>query len=523
MVKSTVSIRIGNLFNGCPYKLGLIEKRLLYHILLAVQKSAVKPEEKAKHVEIKIPVKQLYDYENNKDRNSVRNYRTAVENLRKLLLKYNPDKSPWLSIRDTTKNDNWSGTGYVTNYEYAAHDGLTVYLAKSVYDLMTDATKGYSVLSAVAVFALQSKYSQRFYEWCCQWGNRYNPGMDYGFFYFTPEELSKIFGIACHAAQQKQKIIDVAKREIKKLYDENMCDYVFDCFDIYDKVSQKRGRAAIIKYEFRVYKRRSSQLPNSEAKLPEMIKQIMSLFKICQFRKELQAELFDALEMAKATENFSRSVPFILQQYQEKKIANLGGYVRECIRKDLGIDVAPVSEKRPEKLGINAVPVPERKGITGLEEDISLKYGKNIERIKKRLDGENEGGMDDAKLKKDISLRSKYSRKFYKWCCQWGNKYNPGMDYASFYFTPEELNKLFKTTYGAAQQKQRIIDVAKNELKKLYDENACDYAFDCFNIYGKVDQKGGRPAIIKYEFRVYKRRSSQFPTAVSPELIEGLN
>ena len=98
-----------------------------------------------------------------------------------------------------------------------------------------------------------------------------------------------------------------------------------------------------------------------------------------------------------------------------------------------------------------------------------------------------------------MSLKSKYSQRFYELACQYRNK-KP----AQFFIDIEELRDMFMLGSGYKLKtdiKKRIIDVAISELKKAYDENNCDLWLDSWDV--------GKGEKTRFFFNIHTRQQKE--------------
>lgn len=98
-----------------------------------------------------------------------------------------------------------------------------------------------------------------------------------------------------------------------------------------------------------------------------------------------------------------------------------------------------------------------------------------------------------------MSLKSKYSQRFYELGCQYQNKKPSPV----FYIDIEELREMFCLGSGyklKSDVKKRIIDVAMSELKEAFQRNECDLWLEDWE--DEVLKKGNKT---RFWFRVHKR------------------
>lgn len=96
-----------------------------------------------------------------------------------------------------------------------------------------------------------------------------------------------------------------------------------------------------------------------------------------------------------------------------------------------------------------------------------------------------------------ISLKSSYSQRFYEFCSQYKNRQNK-----TFFFTVDQLRQMMmlEDKYpNSAHFKQKVLDVAQNEIKDMYDKGQCDLWFE----YAVKDTDKRR--ILSYFFFVHTK------------------
>ena len=112
---------------------------------------------------------------------------------------------------------------------------------------LVELSRHYTEYSLLVAISLKSIYSQRFYELCCQYRNLGKYGK-------TVDQLKQMFYLEGKYSQLylfKQKVLDVAQKELKAAYEENQCDLWFDY------VQDGRGEKA--HFEFFVHTRENQR------------------------------------------------------------------------------------------------------------------------------------------------------------------------------------------------------------------------------------------------------------------------
>ena len=119
----------------------------------------------------------------------------------------------------------------------------------------TNLSSEFTVFDMYIEMSFKSVYSQRFYEFCCQFRNKKD-----NIFFLTVEEIKRMFNLLevrddkgniiqkeqyKNGSDFKRRVLDKAKNDIRKLYDQGLCDLYFEY-----KVKSKNSRGAVTAYYF---------------------------------------------------------------------------------------------------------------------------------------------------------------------------------------------------------------------------------------------------------------------------------
>lgn len=365
----SLTFRQSNVITQSKVPLSVHERRLLYHILLQLQSLSVSAQGKDR-IEVVISVEQLSACD--EWRHMYRDYRQAADKLMTTRFLINAGGDKWIPVEATKNSDSFQGSCFISYFGKGGNgiwnsqsgEGLVIGLSPMVYSVMTDVLKNFTVVSALAAFTCKSKYSQRFYEWCCQWGNKPKEGFDFGWFYLSPKEINDFFGSNYNVTSIKNEILEVAQKEIKQLYDEKISDYTFQYEPVFDKVSGRRGRGQLVRYEFKVFKRRRAKVSVDITEVSgEDVGKVLRLFDLCSYSKELKKEFLERLQREGTLIEMATRTDYIISKFMAGEVANLGGYVRTVMEKDLKVVVKNVE-------------------LTELEKKLAEKYGSKINFMK---------------------------------------------------------------------------------------------------------------------------------------------
>ncbi|RAJ89774.1 replication initiator protein [Larkinella arboricola] len=305
-----------NAITGARYDYTVTEKRLIYLALIEVEdivKNGVPNDFFNKELTLFIAESQLKKTDQHDHR--FRDYRKAVVSLRKK--DFSIDKP----------DGGWIETGFVNGGEYTKEKGLEVSISKYVVPYLYELTKRFTVLDATVVMTLTSKFSQRFYEWCCQWRS-------VGKFKFTPDELRDVLLAKMTTGNLKQFVIEVAQAELMKMYEEGISDLYFT----YTEDRSGRGRGGSVKqWNFQIHTKKK-QIAQERASNADIVFVAQFLAQI--FGKD--SLLIDhALEALKTHENvkiFAQRVKDLQTSGKLDRTTNKAGYVRSILQKEFGLD-----------------------------------------------------------------------------------------------------------------------------------------------------------------------------------------
>lgn len=154
--------------------------------------------------------------------------------------------------------DEWMNTGYVTMVKHDKKQDLyLVEVSSEIMPYLVALAENFTTYDLTVAISLKSAYSQRFYEYCSQYKNRSNKT-----FFFTVEQLRQMMMLEDkypNIAHFKAKVLDVAQKELKELYDKGQCDLWFE-YAIKDTDKRK-----ILSYFFFVHTKDEDQSLNYQS------------------------------------------------------------------------------------------------------------------------------------------------------------------------------------------------------------------------------------------------------------------
>lgn len=304
-----------NAITGARYDYTVTEKRLIYHALMEVEKivkNGVTDDFFNRELDLLISESLLSRFD--KSENRFRDYRKAVVSLRK--------KDFSIDLPD----DGWIETGFLNGGRYIVGKGLEVKVSAYVLPYLYDLSKRYTILESTVLMTLQSKFSQRFYELCCQWRS-------VGKFDFTPEKLSEILCLKLKTGDLKIKVLEIAQAELMEMFNEGISDIYFT----YTEERGGRGRGGSVKkWIFKIHTKR-------QEKEREKAQNVDLMF-VFNFLGELfnNASIVDkAIEAIGNHENmkdFANRIEKLTSSQRWSQIANKTGYIRSILQNEYGMD-----------------------------------------------------------------------------------------------------------------------------------------------------------------------------------------
>lgn len=139
--------------------------------------------------------------------------------------------------------------------EHPDQETYTVGITPVLLPYFTNLSSEFTVFDMYIEMGFKSVYSQRFYEFCCQYRNKEDK-----VFFMTVQDIKKMFNLLekrdekgniiqkeqyKNGSDFKKRVLDKAKNDIRKVYEAGLCDV---CFDY--KVKSKNSRGAVTAYYF---------------------------------------------------------------------------------------------------------------------------------------------------------------------------------------------------------------------------------------------------------------------------------
>lgn len=209
------------------YHFDLIEKRIVYFIINEVRKKFVETDEGQRDIFNDLVIELAGEQLRKADSNMKRVYE-STKRLRNKDIEINND-------------DEWLNVGFIN---YARHnkktDVMEVGVSHQILPHLVQLTKKFTTYHLAVAITLKSIYTQRFYELCSQWKNK-------GYFYMQLDNLRR--KLKCEDkfksyGEFKRGVIETARKELKELYDQGMCDLYFE----YKTLEKDRKRVVMLEF-----------------------------------------------------------------------------------------------------------------------------------------------------------------------------------------------------------------------------------------------------------------------------------
>lgn len=208
-------IRQANKLTGARYDFSLIEKRCLYLVIREVRRLYVESNtgERTIFNDMFLRFKpsdlmRLGD--------EVKDVYNALRKLRHRDIEIENDKI-------------WLSTSWITAAQHNKEENMyEVTVSRFIMPYLVELSKEYTELDLMAAIAMKSGYSQRFYEFICQYRNRSSE-----FMFFDIDHLRQVLKLEGKYRtyhEFKVRVINPAQKEIKELYDKSQSDIYFTVY-----------------------------------------------------------------------------------------------------------------------------------------------------------------------------------------------------------------------------------------------------------------------------------------------------
>jgi plasmid replication initiation protein len=168
--------------------------------------------------------------------------------------------------------DEWVYTHWILQAKHEKKkDVYNLDVSRDIMPYLVELAGAFTTYDLTVAISLKSTYSQRFYEFCSQYKNRSNKT-----FFFTVEDLRKMMMLEDkypNIAHFKQKVLDVAQKELKESYEAGQCDLWFE-YSVKDTDKRK-----ILSWFFFIYTKGDEQNKTDYESVNACIQRISSILK----------------------------------------------------------------------------------------------------------------------------------------------------------------------------------------------------------------------------------------------------
>ena len=310
------SFKQSNAITGARYDYTTTEKRLIYLSLIEVMKivqQGITDDFFDRELVLFIPESQLKKSDEHDHR--FRDYRKAIVNLRKKDFSIDAPDGGWIE------------TGFVNGGQFIKGKGIEIKVSSYVLPYLHELTKRFTVLDATVVMTLASKFSQRFYEWCCQWRS-------VGQFDFTPDMLRDQLMVKTKTGDLKIYVLEVARTELMKMYEDGISDLYFT----YSEERGGRGRGGSVKrWTFKIHTKKK-EVAQVRAKNEDVIFVMRFLGQIFGKDSPVIDQALGALKTHENVKIFADRADKLQASGKLDRTKNKPGYIRSILQKEFGLD-----------------------------------------------------------------------------------------------------------------------------------------------------------------------------------------
>lgn len=218
MNKNLPSIAQSNALTESRYDFNRLEKNALYCIIRQVRKEYVEETSEQKtysNMRMDIPENILAEIADEAHRKDAKE---ALVSLRHR------------DITITYPDGGWLNVGFVNYAKFnPKRKVFEVEVSSEIMPYLVNLASRYTVLSLTVAITLKSKWSQRFYELCCQYKNHLENGIPS--FHKSIDQLRKMFALEDKYPKLpdlKSRVLDKAQKELKESYEAGVSDLWFE-------------------------------------------------------------------------------------------------------------------------------------------------------------------------------------------------------------------------------------------------------------------------------------------------------
>lgn len=299
----------GNVITMARYDYSLTEKRIVYKIISHLQdKMQVKGLDETLFGDLIlfIPMQDLVENEH---------YNRVKEGIKSLRKKDFEITTPE-QIDTTGKGEHgFLNVGFINWAEYNRLTGLVEFeVSRKLMPYLVELAKGFTFYSLQVALSLKSVYSQRIYECCCRYrdSGKWNISIENLKIMLMIENEKTYIGSNANG-NLKSKILEMAKKEIKNLYDKGDSDLYF----VYE-LTKKSGKV-FTDIKFKIFSAKNPKHEPTKAEDMQAVFKFFSTFFTKEYERKFSIKAMKRLEELQAYSEFSSKMGEIVDDFNELK------------------------------------------------------------------------------------------------------------------------------------------------------------------------------------------------------------
>lgn len=217
-----------NRITTARYELSLLEKRIMYFLLRDIRNKFVLNKNGDKTLFEDLVIKTSSNaLRKNLNETNTQKIKKALKSMRLRSFEWQNNYPEDHELHE------WFEVGFINYGKWSKGGEIEFQVSKQILPFFVELTSRFTEYDSLIAMSLKSKWSQRFYEYCCQWRQS-------GGFKITVSELRnqlKLENKYKDYSALKTFVIKVAHKELKALYNKGQCDVCFDYSE------EKNGRS----------------------------------------------------------------------------------------------------------------------------------------------------------------------------------------------------------------------------------------------------------------------------------------
>ncbi len=217
-----------NRITTARYELSLLEKRIMYFLLRDVRKKFVLKKEGDTTLFDDLIIKTTSSaLRKDLSETNTNKIKKALKSMRLRSFEWQNEYSEDHELHE------WFEVGFINYGKWKRGGDIEFQVSKEILPFFIELTSRFTEYSSLIAMSLKSKWSQRFYEYCCQWRQA-------GGFVLSIKNLRAQLLLETKYVKYstlKKNVVDVAHKELKTLFDKGQCDVCFEYSEL------KNGRS----------------------------------------------------------------------------------------------------------------------------------------------------------------------------------------------------------------------------------------------------------------------------------------